>query len=87
MSFTQAIRDVAQKGSGTIFLIENEPGPDRGQISRGDWPGRQERRRGVSAYFGGSRHEDTVGHSRHGDNPLPHGHRWDHVIRKVGGSL
>jgi hypothetical protein len=22
-----------------------------------------------------------------GDHPLPHGHRWDHVIRKVGGSL
>ena len=36
---------------------------ERSQISRGDWPGRQERRRGVSAYFGGSRHEDTVGHA------------------------
>ena len=36
---------------------------ERGQISRGDWPGRQERRRGFSAYFGGSRHEDTVGHA------------------------
>ena len=26
-----------------------------------DWPGRQERRRGVTRCFGDSRHEDTVG--------------------------
>ena len=28
-----------------------------------DWPDRQERRRGVTRCFGGSRHEDAVGHA------------------------
>ena len=32
-----------------------------GQVCGGDWPGRQERRRCVSACFGSSRHEDAVG--------------------------
>jgi hypothetical protein len=34
---------------------------ERGQVSLGDWPRWQERRRGVSACFGSSWHEDTVG--------------------------
>jgi hypothetical protein len=40
-----------------------DPLGERGQIGLGDWPGRQERRRGVAASFGGSRLEDTVGHA------------------------
>jgi len=34
---------------------------ERGQVSLGDWPRWQERRRGVRACFGRSWHEDTVG--------------------------
>ena len=40
---------------------------ERGQISLGDWPRRQERRRGVTACPVGRRHEDAVGHLRPGD--------------------
>jgi hypothetical protein len=37
---------------------------ERGQIGLGDRSRRQERRRGVAACFGSSRHEDAVGHAR-----------------------
>ncbi len=37
---------------------------ERGQIGQGDWPGRQERRRGVTACLVSSRHAKTVGHAR-----------------------
>ena len=56
-------------GRGVEQASESEP-PDhaathplgeRGQVSLGDWPRWQERRRGVSACFGSSWHEDTVG--------------------------
>ena len=51
------------EGVRHVFLIENEPDPERGQMNGSDWPGRRERRRGVTRCFGGSRHEDAVGHA------------------------
>jgi len=39
--------------------VDFEPG----QVSLGDWPRWQERRWGVAARFGSSRHEDTVGYA------------------------
>ena len=44
-----------------------DPLGERGQVSLGDWPGRQERRRGVAVCLISSRHEDAVGHSSPGD--------------------
>ena len=40
-----------------------DPLGERGQIGRGDRPGRQERRRGVAACSISSRHEHAVGHA------------------------
>ena len=51
------------EGVRHVFLRENEPDPERGQIGLGDRSRRQERRRGVTCCFGGSRPEDTVGHA------------------------
>jgi hypothetical protein len=55
------------------FFLPGKPEPmdhaathplgERGQMVMSDWPGRQERRRGVTACPVGRRHEDAIGHS------------------------
>ena len=40
-----------------------DPLGERDQVCGGDWPGRQERRRGVTPCMVSSRHEDAVGHA------------------------
>jgi hypothetical protein len=62
MSFAQAIRDVSCEPEPADHAAADPLG-ERGQVSLGDRPRRQERRRGVTRCFGGSRHEDAVSHA------------------------